>query len=656
MTATTIPSDPPPAGPDPLDAGRVLGLGDAGLLGAFNRAGVLAPADVHVALRLARLGGDTDETVALAAALAVRGPRVGHVHVDLASVRATVASEAEEDVDLDALPWPDAGPWVDRLAGSPLVAAGPGGPEERPLRLVGTVVYLDRYWRDEGAVAADIRSRAAAPPPEVDPRVLAEGLDRLVGDDGGGEQRWAAAAAVLRRLAVIAGGPGTGKTTTVARALGLLEEQAAARGSRPPLVALAAPTGKAAARLAEAVRAEAAAMDVDGAVRARLAALDSATIHRLLVRHPGNASRFRHDRHNRLPHDVVVVDETSMVPLGLMARLAEAVRPDARLILVGDPRQLASVEAGAVLGDIVGPAGDGMRMSREGAAELSSVTGATPPGAVVATARPGAIGDAVVLLRANHRFRGTLAALADAVRSGDADRALDALAAHQADGDTDDDALRWLPVDASTAEPALLEPLHTAVCTSGAALVAAARAGDGAAAVAELGRFRVLCAHRRGPAGVSTWNRRLEEWLGSVIDGFSADGAWYVGRPVMVTANDYGLRLFNGDTGAVVWRPGGGVAAVFDRGGAPVVVSPSRLSDVDTVWAMTVHKAQGSEFDEVAVVLPEPSSRVLTRELLYTALTRARRRITVVGTEDAVRAAVGRPIARASGLTARLWT
>ena len=639
---------------DPLDAGSVLGLSADGVLGAFNRAGVLAPADVHVALRLGHLGGDDDELVALATALAVRAPRVGHVCADLASVRATAAADVEEDIDIDALPWPDPREWTDRLVASPLVAVGEEGPDDRPLRLIGTALYLDRYWRDEGAVAADLIARSGASRPAADEAVLVEGLGRLFPDDGAGEQRWAAAVAVLRRFSVIAGGPGTGKTTTVARLLALLEEQAEAAGVRPPLVALAAPTGKAAARMAEAVHAEAQRMDVSDAVRGRLLALDSSTLHRLLVRHPGNASRFRFDRHNRLPHDVVVVDETSMVSLWLMARLAEAVRPDARLVLVGDPEQLASVEAGAVLGDIVGPALRGSAMGEPARAELARIAG-TGLARVVDPPAPESgpvIGDCIALLRANYRFRGAQADLAGAIQAGDGDGTMAALSSGDA-------SVRWLPVDVASGglggDVDSLQTVRAAVVAAGRELVEAARAGDGGGALDALGRFRLLCARRRGPAGVAAWNRRIEEWLAEEVDRFAPDGAWYVGRPVIVTANDYSLRLYNGDTGVVVAREDGGVGVAFHRGDELVTISPSRLSDVDTVFAMTVHKSQGSEFDEVVIVLPEPTSRVLTRELLYTAVTRARRRVILVGTEESVRAAVDRPIARASGLTARLW-
>ncbi|HEV2369847.1 MAG TPA: exodeoxyribonuclease V subunit alpha [Acidimicrobiales bacterium] len=617
---------------DPLDVGLVLAVDAAGLLGRFNRAGLLAAADVHVARRLGRLGGDADDVVHLAVALAVRAPRVGHVNVDLATVRLTAAAETETDgdVDLDTLPWPEPRLWRERLANSPLVSVGEDGTDELPLRLVGTTLYLDRFWRDERAVAADLldRTGAAAGMPAVDEAVLADGLVRLFPDDPAGEQAEAAAAAVRQRFTVVAGGPGTGKTTTVARLIALLEEQARARGTRLPLIALGAPTGKAATRMAEAVHSEAAGMDVDGAVRDRLSALGASTLHRLLGRQPGNSSRFRHHRRNRLPHDVVIVDESSMVSLWLMARLLEAVRPDARLVLVGDPEQLASVEAGAVFGDIVGP-------------DRAATGNAPAEGTLAASVRG---------LHANHRFSGALADLAGAIRAGDADAAVAVLRSDEA-------TVKWLEVEVGAA-PApfdVLEPVRAAACAHGAALLSAATASDGRAALDVLGRFRVLCAHRQGPDGVSTWNPRLEEWLADAVPGVSSDGAWYVGRPVIVTANDYSLRLFNGDTGVVLARPSGGLTVAFERSGGVVEVGPSRLGAVDTVFATTVHKAQGSEFDEVAILLPATDSRVLTRELLYTAVTRARRRVIVAGTESAVRAAIGRPIARASGLTARLW-
>ena len=615
---------------DPCDARLSLAAG--GLLGAFNRAGVLNAADVHVALRLGRFTAEGDERVLLAAALAVRAPRLGHVHVDLQTVRHTATVDVDVPVDLQALPWPEPEAWVAAVAASPLGAAGLEGPDDGPLRLVGSWLYLDRYWREERQVAADLAGRAAHVLPHVDAAALDAGLDRLFpppADDRGGpdRQRLAAETAVRRALTVVAGGPGTGKTTTVARILALLDEQAAAAGSAPPLVALTAPTGKAAARLEEAVHEEGAGLAVDDRIRGRLLATQASTIHRLLGWQPGNRSRFRHYRGNRLPHDVVIVDETSMVSLSQMAKLVEAVRPDARLVLVGDPQQLASVEAGAVLGDIVGPAADDS-----------------------APRSPGVIGDGIVVLRRVHRFGGGIAAVADAVRRGDADAALAALGAGH-------DDVGWIPADLTGADAGggALGAVRRAAVEAGTAINEAARAGDARAALEALGGFRMLCAHRRGPYGVGPWSARVEGWLASAVPAFAASGAWYVGRPLLVTENDYTLGLYNGDTGVVVAGPGQRPVAVFERRGQILEFSPARLSAVETVHVMTVHKSQGSQFDTVAALLPDPDSPILTRELLYTAVTRARRRLLLAGTEEAVRAAVTRPVARSSGLRRWLW-
>ena len=422
------------AAPDPHDARRAREA--PGLLRAFNDAGVLAAADVHVARRIAGLGGAAGPEVALAIALAVRGPRLGHVYVDLATIRATAAVETEEPVDLSALPWPAPDAWAAALRASGLAALGEDDPAtDRPLRLVGTHLYLDRYWREERRLADDLRGFSGALADGVRDDVLRDGLDRLLaaGDDGG--QRRAGEAAVRRRFAVVAGGPGTGKTTTVARIVALLAEQAAAAGAAAPLIALAAPTGKAAARLEEAVHGEAARLDTTAPVRDQLLALSGSTLHRLLGWQPGSHSRFRHHRGNRLPHDVVIVDETSMVSLSLMARLVEAVRPEARLILVGDPGQLTSIEAGAVLGDIVGPG----------------------------------TADGIVVLDRVHRYGEGIAALAAALRRGDADAVVAVLAAAP-------EGVTWLPVDVADPDADdMLAPVRDGAVAAARAVIAAAR-------------------------------------------------------------------------------------------------------------------------------------------------------------------------------------
>ena len=408
---------------DVFDA--VVARASVGRLQLFNAAGILTPSDFHVARCLSDLGGITDEDIQLATALAARAPRLGHVCVDLRTIRHTASSDIDSDVEVDALPWPEPEEWLRALSVSGLVG------EDRPLHLEGTSLYLNRLWLDEVAVAGDLLRRAAAAAPSVDVALLGQGLASLFREDPDDEdpdhlQPIAAATAVLRRLSVIAGGPGTGKTTTVARALALLDAQAVADGGPVPLIALAAPTGKAAARLEEAVRAEAEDMEVGDAARARLQALRGTTIHRLLGFDPGNRTRFRHHAGNALRHDVVVVDETSMVSLSMMARLLEAVRPEARLVLVGDPEQLASVEAGAVLGDVVGPATAGLHM---GVAALDRVAAAIGrPAPPTDVAGHSVIGDGVVTLRYVRRHRGGIALLARAIQRGDADGALGVLA------------------------------------------------------------------------------------------------------------------------------------------------------------------------------------------------------------------------------------
>jgi exodeoxyribonuclease V alpha subunit len=619
---------------------RLARRGPAALL-PWNDAGVLVAADVHVARRLAALSQrnalsareaqsrQEDDAVLLGAALAVRALRMGHVCVDVTSIARTATTDVELDIGLDALPWPDPADWLARLVASPLVAAGDSGDPERPLRLVGSRLYLDRYWRQERQVAADLLARAMTTPP-VDDAALAVSLRRLwpieADHDEPEDQRRAGSVAATHGFSVVAGGPGTGKTTTVARILALLADQSTATGGRPPRVALAAPTGRAAARLVEAVHDEARQLDVDETVRSWLLGLGASTIHRLLGRRPDSDSRFRHDHRNRLPHDTVIVDETSMVSLSLMANLLDALRPDTRLILVGDPEQLTSVEAGAVLGDIVGPA---------------SVTDRP-----VGPDHEGqSIGDGIVVLRRVHRYGGGIAALAGAIQSGDDDTVMGLVRAGRTD----------LSLVDTEADSTGLAEVQDAVVASFTAVTQAAARGDGTAALEHLAAVRVLCGHRQGPAGVGAWTERIEGWLRDGRPRPRYAGPWYVGRPLLISTNDYELQLFNGDTGVVGIGPEGQLAAAFERRGTLEWISPARLPPSETVYATTVHKSQGSQFDGVIFVLPEPGSPLLTRQLLYTAVTRARSHVTLVGSEEAIRQAVGRPIARASGLRERLW-
>jgi exodeoxyribonuclease V alpha subunit len=620
-------------------ADRVLAVQAAsGLLAAFSEAGVLNAADVHTADVVCRIGRDPDERVQLALALTVRALRNGSVCIDLRTVHTTAFDEMEAAIDVAALPWPDPEEWTAACNASSLVADGADQPGGRPLRLAGGLLYLERYWQQEELVRIQLQRRFAAPAPEIDEARLSAALPRLFDHKGlaqgeADRQQLAAAVSVLGRVSVLAGGPGTGKTTTVARLLALLRDQPG-----PALrIALAAPTGKAAARLEEAVRAATAQLDPED--QGRLGEVTASTLHRLLGWLPSNRSRFRHDATNQLPHDVVIVDEMSMVSLTLMARLLEAVRPSARLVLVGDPDQLSSVEAGAVLADIARAPGPpdadlGQRLIELG---LISDNETAPV-------------HGVVQLTHTWRFGGAIDALARAIRAADADGAIAVLRSGASDVHFGEIDLEAAPTEAAARA---LGGMTAQVRATGVAMLDAARSGDIARALAALDRHRLLCAHRRGPYGVLRWSLEVERWLAEAIPGYGEDGEWYVGRPLLVTANDYEMSLYNGDTGVIVETPDG-VRAAFARGAAAKLFSPVRLDAIQTVHAMTVHRAQGSQFDSVSFVMPPPNSPLLTRELLYTAVTRARRNVLLIGSEEAIRRAVQRPANRASGLRHRL--
>jgi exodeoxyribonuclease V alpha subunit len=567
---------------------RRLACEATGLLAAFNTSGLLEAADVHVARRVGDLGGEDDERVLLAVALAVRAVRHGSVCVDLGTVRALAPD----------LPWPDDDGWRAAVRASPLVAEG-------VVREEHDLLYLDRYHRLETQVCADLVARDEQPPPGLDEAALDAAVARVRGRHFSPEQEAAAVGAARRWTTVLTGGPGTGKTTAVARLLVLLADQASTQDRRIA-IALAAPTGKAATRLQEAVLAELA--DLPEEDRARVGRPDAMTLHRLLGWRPDNTTRFVHDRANRLKYDVVVVDECSMVELTMMGRLLEAVRPQARLVLVGDPRQLTSVGAGAVLSDLV-----------------AGYEGVDSP---------------VVALTENFRSTEHIKALAEALRVGDADAVLAALRSGS-------DEVEFVETD--DPGPALR---HDALA-SALAVHEAALAGDQAAAVTALDDHRLLCAHREGPHGVRRWNRQVEQWLADELR-LPFQPEWYVGRPLLVTSNDYTLQIYNGETGAVVREPDGRLRAWIAGSDGLRGFAPGRLEAVETMHAMTIHKSQGSQARRVTVLLPDADSRLLTRELFYTAVTRAQERLRVVGSEAAVRAAVATRAQRATGLRQRL--
>jgi len=616
-----------------------LALRATGLLRECNAAGILSAADVHVAQRVAALGGETDEAVLLALALTVRSTRHGSVVLDLATAEASTSVDIDIESEAESastgtdvpLAWPTE--WVARCAASPLV----GG----PLRLHGSRMWLSRYWDQESLVADELLTRCDTAPDDLDVAVLRSSLDRLFAPKDA-DQRAAAAVCALARVSVLAGGPGTGKTTTVSRLLALLREQ------HPDWrIALAAPTGKAAARLEEAVRSSTSQLPPED--QARLGDLRAMTLHRLLGWRPEARTRFRHDRGNRLPCEVVVVDETSMVSLTMMARLLEALRPNTRLLLVGDPDQLASVEAGAVLSDLVETTTPGGRTPERASALQSLFPRAAAP---QVSGSPGArVRDGVATLLVNHRFppESGVARLAAAVKAGDGAAALEVL---QDPTITDVELLRLddnaFPADAQ------IDPVRSEVRRASVILHAAAAAGDAAAALAALDAHRLLCAHRRGPRGVSYWSSLMTRWLADLQpDDLRADGH-YAGEPLLVTINDYEIGLYNGDTGVVFDNEKRGLSAAFGRGGEPIVVPLVRLGAVSRLHAMTVHRSQGSQFDVVTVVLPPASSPLGTRGTLYTATTRAVSKVRLIGSPDAVAAACARPAARATGLAARL--
>jgi exodeoxyribonuclease V alpha subunit len=613
-----------------------LVLSAHGLLREFNRAAVLTAADVHAAVSVAQLCGEPDDRVRLAMAVAVRALRTGSVCVDLRTVATDVFDAAEEQIDVADLPWPEPEEWVAACERSVMVAVGPDADDGRPMRLASELLYLQRYWQQEELVRVQLATRARELPP-VDEDRLQAALARLFpGEDlSPGEpdlQALAAAVSACTAVSVIAGGPGTGKTTTVARLLALLRDQPgpAAR------VALAAPTGKAAARLSGAVAEARTRLELADADR--VGDLTASTLHRLLGWVPESRGRFRHHARNHLPYDVVIVDEMSMVSLTMMARLLEAVRPDARLVLVGDPDQLSSVEAGVVLADVVGAASADARLAAR-LARLGLDPQPASPGAPAAASR-------VVRLWHTWRFGGAIDALARAVRTSNADEVVRVLR----DGG---DEVRFVEINPEQPSLTSYEQLKAEVQNAGRQARAAALEGDAVGALAGLDQHRLLCAHRRGPYGVTRWSVEAERWLSEALPGLVEEGEWYAGRPLLVTANDYELGLFNGDTGVVVATPAGRRAA-FARGAEAALFAPVRLDTVQTVHAMTVHRAQGSQFRCVSFVVPPADSPLLTRELLYTATSRATHRVQVFGTEEAVRRAVLRPANRASGLGNRL--
>ena len=573
--------------------------------------------------------------VALAGALAMRAVALGHSSFALADAGALlVALDAQATL-------PDTAAWADALHASPQIAIDHDGEAEDErgtlLSFAHGRVALRRYARYEQQLADRLAQRANTASDDAPSPALVATLralfPRSVDDDVPDRQALAAAIALRRRLLLITGGPGTGKTTTVARLLALRLADARLRGAPVPRIALAAPTGRAAARLGEAIDAVLRA-DVDaGRLDAALADAvlrRARTLHRLLGARPGRVG-FRHDARHPLPADLVVVDEASMIDLPLMAKLVDAVPDDATLVLLGDPDQLPAVEAGDVLGGLCVAAGDGLAFPPRDAAFASALLGTEVP----TTSAVAPLAGARVQLLRGWRQAGAagLRALADAVQRGDADTALAVL-------DSEEASLDWHQGDTL----ALADTLRREVLP---AFMAVRDADDPVQALQRATRLRLLTALRRGPFGAEYWNA----WCATELGGRTP---YFHGRLLAMSANSERHGLFNGDLG-VAWRDAQGEIAVwFDTANGLRAWRPAQLPTHASAWATTVHKAQGSEFARIALILPDVDARVLSRELLYTALTRARERVVLWASPDILRRSIGRRTWRDSGLAARL--
>ncbi|AZE02942.1 exodeoxyribonuclease V subunit alpha [Pseudomonas chlororaphis] len=629
-----------------------------------------------------------DPLVLMAAALTSHQLGHGHVCLDLFETLKepdfALSLPPEGDLQSTAAVLPsqvlatlDGAHWCKALAASRLVALAADQSEQarqRPLVLSGKRLYLRRYWAYERRIDNALRQRLAVQ--EETPADLAERLGGLFGAaKATGPVDWqklACALATRGAFSIITGGPGTGKTTTVVRLLALLQAPAVEAG-KPLRIRLAAPTGKAAARLTESISLQVRSLSVDDSVREKIPS-DVTTVHRLLGNRPGTR-HFRHHAGNRLPLDVLVVDEASMIDLEMMANLLDALPVHARLVLLGDKDQLASVEAGAVLGDLCRDAEAGW-YSPQTRRWLEAVSGEqlADSGLQEDNAGTHPLAQQVVMLRHSRRFgegsgigqlarwvnqqqaeeaRRLLAARSHAdlyglSLKGEQDRALERLLL-EGHGDGPQGYRHYLSLlrgQRPPADTALEDPRWTAWARD---------------VLQAFDQFQLLCAVRKGPWGVEGLNQRITASLfkARLIE---SDQQWYEGRPVLMTRNDYGLGLMNGDIGIALKLPeheGGQdgrrvLRVAFPRNdgqGGVRFVLPSRLNDVETVYAMTVHKSQGSEFAHTALILPEALNPVLTKELIYTGITRAKDWFSLIEPRAGVfEEAVRRKVKRLSGL------
>ena len=653
------------------------------LLQAWRAQGWLRALDLALAGFLHGLEAEAPASLLLAAALLTHLEGRGHSCLPLEGF----AQEADA-----TLAWPpgSAAGWAEALRSLPGDAAAARAawaglatleidPRDdcgaSPLVLDGGRLYLRRYWRWESRVAAQVGARARlgaegiADGAGFDPARARDLIDRLFAPAPGAAaaagpepepqpepdwQKVACAVALRGRLTLITGGPGTGKTYTAARLLVLL--QALHAGPQPLRVALAAPTGKAAARLRQSIGSALQGLQPGLGDTLPLAAWaaelgPARTLHALLGTQPGTR-RFAHGAGHLLEVDLLFVDEASMVHLEMMATLLDALPPGSRVVLLGDRDQLASVEAGAVMGELCAgsDAAAGASPYRADTVQwIRELTGESLPPAEHGVGH--ALTQQTVVLRRSRRFAGPIGQLARAVNAGQGAAALEML--RTAPGGAlalvesgPAQAVAALAVDGREGAPGG----YRAYLEAMARRPAEAAAFDGWAR-GLLQRFdgcRVLCALREGPWGVSGLNAAIERALAG--QGLlQRRGEWYEGRPVMVTRNNPALGVFNGDVGVVLRPPGAGpLRAYFLEGEVLRSVSVGRLAEVETAFAMTVHKSQGSEFQHVVLVLPAEDSAVLTRELVYTGITRAKQALTVVASD------AGRLATASARLTQRL--
>jgi exodeoxyribonuclease V alpha subunit len=595
-------------------------------LDQLREQGVLTELDLHFARFMERLADRPVPGLAIAAALVSSTTREGHIYLDLSSPDLPVAFP---------------GTRLKRLGRSGVVGK-PG--EYAPLILDKKGrLYLYRYWDYEVGLANWIKARIHRNEELPDIPLLRERLGRLFPGQDAGDVDWQKVAAFIaarKNFMVLSGGPGTGKTFTAAKILALLIEQIR---PQPLRIALAAPTGKGAARLRESILRSRAELPCGEEVKDAMP-VDAFTLHRLLGPIEGSPY-FRHNLQNPLALDAVVVDEASMVDLALMSKLVQALPEGCRLILLGDKDQLASVEAGAVLGDIC-DTGRPHGYSRAFCGELRETAGTILEPESKIKDLP-ALADCVAHLSRSYRFGpgSGISALSRAVNQGEGELSLGLLK----EGGFGDIHWRTLPP-----LKALARTVREGVLTGFGDVFRSVDAGE---VHQVLERFRILCALREGPFGVRAVNLMAEEILRreGLIRG---EGRWYPGRPVLITRNDYELRLFNGDLGVTLPDPlSSGELRVFFAGADREMrrIHPLRLPEHETVYAMTVHKSQGSEFDRVLLLLPDRDSPVLTRELIYTAVTRARETVEIWGKEEVFRDALSRRIERRSGLREALW-